>query len=129
MDGDASNLELDGLVAAEGAAREARDDVDRGPFRERAEEVVASEGDRVEDVGIPPEGQLGVPALRRTDPRHGQAVDRDEHLGVTGSCWLETREVAQERVIDGVRTEREVDRERATGVLFVPVSGVAFRRR
>src|SRR5258708_2223259 len=89
-------VQLERLVAAEGPAGQAGDDVDHIAFMDGLGEVGPPERNAIEHVEAPAKGQLGVAAGGGSDADHGQAFDDQERLEVTLSARFETAKVTME---------------------------------
>ena len=95
-----ADLQLERLEAAELPAVQTRRDVDDVALGQADRQVVAPEGDGVEDLAAPAQHERGVAAGGRPDPADGQAADADQGVRVARRDGPEGVEVAQEPVVD-----------------------------
>ena len=94
--GDVDHAELERLESAEAAAHQVRGDVDPVALVDGIDEVAATEGDPVEHVDLAAQRELGMATGGRPDPRHGEAMDADDRVGIPGAGRAEGGEVAQQ---------------------------------
>jgi len=109
--GHVADLELERLVAAERPADETGHDVDDVALGDRLGEVRPTEGDPVEDVDVPPQGQLAVAAAGGPDAGDREPADEQEWLGIADPARRQPDEVTLEGVVDVERAEGDIDVE------------------